>query len=91
MSNESIERILGRLEGTITKGFEGVHQRLDTANGRLEKHDEKIGELERFDAEVEGAQKESQKRSTMVGGASGGIIGAVSSIIAYFIAKAIGQ
>lgn len=44
--HDDIMRAIGMLEGTVTEGFKSTHQRLDVVNGRLGKHDEKIGKLE---------------------------------------------
>lgn len=44
-SKDEIMRAIGRMEGTIAEGFKSTHQRLDTVNGRLGKHDDAISTL----------------------------------------------
>ena len=41
-----IYRAIGRLEGDVKTGFKGIHQRLDTANGRLNNHGDRINDNE---------------------------------------------
>ena len=47
-NHDNIQRALGDLEGAMREGFKGIHSRLDILNGSVEKHDEKINDLETF-------------------------------------------
>jgi hypothetical protein len=50
----NLERSLGRVEGKIEEGFNGIYQRLDAMNGRLNEHDKSIDGLERESAHNKG-------------------------------------
>jgi hypothetical protein len=47
--NTEILLILGRLEGTTTQGFKGIHQRQDITNGRIGKAESRLDALEKND------------------------------------------
>lgn len=49
-SHNEIMRAIGRIEG----GIQGINQRLDVVNGRLNKHSDKINELEKFSDQLTG-------------------------------------
>ena len=42
----NIERTLGRLEGVVSEGFKGVHNRQDIANGRTSKLETRVNKIE---------------------------------------------
>lgn len=62
---------IGRLEGKVETGFDGVKQRLDYANGRLNKHDEKIQALQSFQDKLVGKQTALSAASGIVFGLLG--------------------
>ena len=52
---------LGKIRGSMNEGFKGVHQRLDSLNGKVSKHDDDIRSLQIFDAKNEGKNIVSAK------------------------------
>lgn len=57
---------ISELKGIVTEGFRAVHQRQDTANGKLSKHEDSIigisENVARIDGELDGAEKEKNKK-----------------------------
>jgi hypothetical protein len=49
-----LERSIGRVEGKIEEGFNGIYQRLDTINGRVNEHDKSIDGLKQETARNKG-------------------------------------
>lgn len=49
-----LERRLTKMESNINSGFTGIHQRLDTLNGKVFKHDEWITDQRIHASEVKG-------------------------------------
>lgn len=49
---DEIMRAIGNLEGKVKTGFEGIHDRQDTTNGRLGKTEDRVGDLEKADIDL---------------------------------------
>lgn len=76
-----VMRAIGALEGTMQTGFEGVNQRLDFANGRLNKHDDEISSLQLTRSENIGKDKALGWVGSVIAGAIGLIAGLVGSFV----------
>ena len=69
-----VMRAIGTLEGKLQEGFEGIHRRQDTTNGRLDKHDDRLGDLE-------GWKNQQVGRITVIGATVGVIFGLIGAFI----------
>ena len=58
MDDRELEHRLTKLEGTVAFGIQGIHERLDKMNGRVEEHDDWIAGQRQQAAHIAGAQEE---------------------------------
>ena len=72
-----IYRAIGRLEGDVKTGFKGIHQRLDTANGRLNNHGDRINDNENDIAVSKG--------KAIAYGAMGGIVISILGLLVGYL------
>ena len=63
--HKEIMRAIGTLEGSVKMGFKGIHERQDTANGRLAKNEEKISKLEVADGKMLERISNTEKKGTL--------------------------
>ena len=75
--DDNIQRSLGRIEGKVKEGFEGIHHRLDKMNNSIKDNADKINDLETFRDNVEGGRKEQTRIATLAGALAGGFFSAV--------------
>lgn len=69
-NHNEIMRVLGNLEGKV----DGINDRLNRVNGRLDKHDDAIGSLEALSNQGIGKQM-------VIGGVSGAVLGLIGAFI----------
>jgi predicted nucleic acid-binding Zn-ribbon protein len=60
----SIDRQNAHLEKVMTAGFDAIKQRLDVANGRTSKLEERMGKTEQYVAVLEDRAKQSEGKAT---------------------------
>jgi len=75
-----IHRSLGRLEGSVSSGFQSVNARLDKINSTVETHNVRINK-------VESEQDKTKGIATILGGIAGAIIIGIK----YALDKALGK
>lgn len=86
MPQEDINKImykLGEMDATMKVEFKGVHERMDKANGKLQRHDDYINQ------EI-GSDKVREKTAKTAGLKSGGIVASVISGITAIILVILG-
>ena len=75
-THNEIMHALGNLEGSIDKGFGAVNQRLDTINGKIINHDERLRRTEISLATI-------NAKTAMIGGVVGFIVSIGAILLNY--------
>lgn len=78
---------IGELKGKVDVGFQGVHKRQDITNGRLEKTEDRVGQLEQENKSQETDLKWLKKNYWIVVSASIGTFFTVLTGILLFLLK----
>ena len=78
-NHDNMMMAIGQLQGQVSEGFKGVHQRQDNTNGQLKKHEDRINILEKSQDRADGLKMSWREILGWVTGV-GGVAIAVASL-----------